>query len=56
LMNSFASETAMSPVMDWAVELDARQAPASCAGTDKQPAKIDPTIPHNNLPCFISRG
>jgi hypothetical protein len=44
----------MSPVMDMAVWLDARQAPASCALTETQQPITDPKMAHTNFSRVIS--
>jgi hypothetical protein len=54
LSQSFSSEIEMSPVMDVAVELDARQAPASCALAETQQATTDPKIAHTNFSRVMS--
>jgi hypothetical protein len=44
----------MSPVVDMADWLEARQAPASCPFADTQQASTDPKMAHTNLSRFIS--
>jgi hypothetical protein len=55
-MEIFSSESATSPVMDFAVELVARQYPLSCAAAVKQQTNTNPTIALSNVSRFISRA
>ena len=54
LMEIFSTESAMSPVMDWAVELAARQLPFSCATDAMQQVSTDPIIFSGNVFRFMS--
>jgi hypothetical protein len=52
-MEIFSSASATSPVIDFAVELAARQYPLSCAAAVKQQTNTNPTT-RNNVSRFIS--
>jgi hypothetical protein len=54
LIDIFASESATSPVMDWAAEFAARQSPFPCAVAGTQQASNDPKMAQNNLSRFMS--
>jgi hypothetical protein len=54
LIDIFASESATSPVMDWAAEFAARQFPFSCAVAGMQQASTHPKMAQNNLSRFMS--
>ncbi len=54
LMASFSLENAMSPVMDLAAELAARQLPFSCATLIVEPINPHPTATHSSLCSLIT--
>jgi hypothetical protein len=56
LMEIFSSARATSPVMDFAVELVARQYPLSCAAAVMQQTSTNPTTALSNVSRFIYRA
>jgi hypothetical protein len=56
LMEIFSSDSATSPVMDFAVELAARQYPLSCAAAVIQQTNTNPKVALSNVSRLIHRA
>ncbi len=56
LMRTFSPDRVRSPVIDRAVELDARQYPDSCAAAGREQTILDNKIAQSNVSRFIRRG